>query len=67
MKVFLLGVGLKGKVALHDLVNTEILSKINVADIDLEGLKQLVKTKGYPKVQCEFLEADNQDSITRLE
>ncbi len=66
MKVLLLGVGLQGKVALHDLVNSENVSEIIAADIDIEALKQLVKTKKYPKVQCEFLDANNQANINQL-
>ena len=66
MKVLLLGVGLQGKVALHDLVNNDSVTEIIAADIDIEALKQLVETYHYSKVQCEFIDANNQENINRL-
>ncbi len=66
MKVLLLGVGLQGKVALHDLVNSDTVTEIIAADINVDTLKQLVETKQYSKVQCEFLDANNQDRINQL-
>ena len=62
----LFGVGLQGKVALHDLVNCEMVSEIIAADLDIDALKQLIKTKHYSKVQCEFLDASNQENIEQL-
>jgi len=66
MKVLLLGVGLQGKVALHDLVNSDTVTKVIAADINIEAIKQLVETKQYSKVQCEFIDANNQENINRL-
>ncbi len=66
LKVMLFGVGLQGKVALHDLVNSEMVSAIIAADLDIDALKQLVKTNQYSKVQCEFLDAKNQKNIEQL-
>ncbi|MFW9905087.1 MAG: saccharopine dehydrogenase family protein [Candidatus Thorarchaeota archaeon] len=66
MKVLLLGVGLQGKVALHNLVNNESVTEIIAADINIEALKQLVETNQYRKVQCEFIDANNQENINQL-
>lgn len=66
MKVLLLGVGLQGKAALHDLVNSEEVSEIVAADIDIEGLKTLVAKKQYSKVSCEFLDVNKQENIDQL-
>lgn len=66
MKVLLLGVGLQGKAALHDLVNSEEVSEIIAADIDIEGLKTLVAKKQYSKVSCEFLDVNKQENIDQL-
>lgn len=66
MKVLLLGVGLQGKVALHDLVNSDIVSEIIAADKDINTLKQLVEHNHYSKVGCEFLDANDQDHINQL-
>lgn len=66
MKVLLLGVGLQGKAALHDLVNSEEVSEIIAADIDIEGLKTLVAKKQYSKVSCEYLDVNKQENIDQL-
>ncbi|UCG01923.1 MAG: saccharopine dehydrogenase NADP-binding domain-containing protein [Candidatus Heimdallarchaeota archaeon] len=66
MKVLLLGVGLQGKVALHDLVKSDTVSEVIAADLDIASLKQLVETKQYAKVRCEFLDANNQENINQL-
>ena len=66
MKVLLLGVGLQGKVALHDLVNNDSVTEIVAADINIEALKQLVETNQYSKVQCEFIDASNQENVNQL-
>lgn len=66
MKVLLLGVGLQGKVALHDLVNSDTVCEIIAADKDINALKQLVEHNQYSKVHCEFLDANNQDHINQL-
>lgn len=66
MKVLLLGVGLQGKVALHDLVRSDTVNTIIACDKDINTLKQLVESKQYPKVQCEFLDANNQGNINQL-
>ncbi|MFX1539129.1 MAG: saccharopine dehydrogenase family protein [Promethearchaeota archaeon] len=66
MKVLLLGVGLQGKAALHDLVYSDNVSEIIAADREIDTLKQLVANKQYPNVHCEFLDANEQDDIDRL-
>jgi len=66
MKVLLLGVGLQGKVALHDLVNSENVTEIIAADYDIDALNQLVKEKRYSKIKCEFLDANDQKNINQL-
>ncbi|MFX0122575.1 MAG: saccharopine dehydrogenase family protein [Candidatus Hodarchaeota archaeon] len=66
MKVLLLGVGLQGTVALHDLVKSDMVSEVIAADLNITALKQLVETKQYSKVQCEFLDANDQENINQL-
>lgn len=66
MKVLLLGVGLQGKVALSDLVKSENITEIIAADYDINALNQLVKEKGYSKVTCEYLDANDQKNIDKL-
>ena len=66
MKVLLLGVGLQGKVALHDLVNSDTVTEVIAADINIQAIKQLVETRQYSKVQCKFIDANNQENINQL-
>ncbi len=66
MKILLLGVGLQGKVALHDLQNSSAVTEIIAADKEINLLKQLVENNQYTKVQCEYLDANNQEKINQL-
>ncbi|MGC9778988.1 MAG: saccharopine dehydrogenase NADP-binding domain-containing protein [Candidatus Heimdallarchaeota archaeon] len=66
MKVLLLGVGLQGKVALHDLVQSEKVTEIIAADYDIKSLQDYVKTRKYSKVETEFFDASKQEDIDKL-
>ncbi len=67
MKVLLLGVGMQGKAALHDLVRQSGIEKIVAADGDLPALERHVREQRYgPKVSCQRVDAENSDSILRL-
>jgi len=50
MKVLLLGVGLQGKAALHDLANSPSITQVIAADANYEGLVAYVKTLKSDKV-----------------
>ncbi len=67
MKVLLLGVGMQGKAALHDLVRSGEMEEIVVADWDFDALEAHVENEQYGnKVRCEPVNAANPDSINRL-
>jgi saccharopine dehydrogenase-like NADP-dependent oxidoreductase len=66
MNVLLLGVGLQGKAALHDLVTSGV-EKITAADLDLEALKGYCQFRGYDgRVRCERVEAADPESVGLL-
>ena len=66
MNVLLLGVGLQGKAALHDLVTSGV-EKITAADLDLEALKGYCQSLGDDgRVRCERVEAADPESVGRL-
>jgi saccharopine dehydrogenase-like NADP-dependent oxidoreductase len=66
MKVLLLGVGLQGKAALHDLVTSGV-TQIVAADLDLEALTAYCQAKGYGnRVRCERVDAADPASVERL-
>lgn len=66
MKVLLLGVGLQGKAALHDLVTSGV-ERIVAADLDVEALAGYCQAQGYgDRVRCERLDAADPASVERL-
>ena len=67
MKVLLLGAGMQGKAALHDLVHSEEVTKVVAADRDFEALKAHVESKPYgDKVRCEYVDAASAEHINNL-
>ncbi len=50
MKILLLGAGLQGRAALHDLIRSREVLKISVADLDIERLRHEVAELNHPKV-----------------
>ena len=67
MKVLLLGVGMQGKAALHDLVHSEEVAKVVVADRDFKALEAHVESKPYgDKVRCEYVDAASAEHINNL-
>ena len=67
MKVLLLGVGMQGKAALHDLAQRDVVTGIVAADREFEGLERYLATRPYgAKVRCEHLDAARGEDIDRL-
>ncbi|NIM94959.1 MAG: hypothetical protein GTO18_14760 [Anaerolineales bacterium] len=67
MKIMLLGVGMQGKAALHDLVLSKYVSEILAADLDIASLEAHVGTWDYgDKVKCEPVDASSPDDLDRL-
>lgn len=67
MKILLLGVGMQGKAALHDLVASDAVEEIVAADLETGALTEFVEARGYaPKVRCEHLDASRRESVDRL-
>lgn len=67
MRVLLLGVGMQGKAALHDLIERGSVREVAAADRDIDGLGAHVARRGYgERVRCMPLEASEEASIDRL-
>ena len=66
MKALILGIGLQGKTALFDLVNSDAVDEIIAADFEIKALEKLVQKNQYNKVHCEFLDARKQENIDKL-
>ncbi len=67
MNVILLGVGMQGKAALHDLASSHLVSQITAVDYDLDGLQAHVASQQYGrKVQCAFVDAADPESLNQL-
>ncbi len=67
VNVLLLGTGMQGRAALHDLVNSDAVVRVVAADRDVEALRAHVAARGYgAKVACAALDAADAGSIGRL-
>ena len=67
MRILLLGVGMQGKAALHDLVTSEAVSEVVAADRDLRTLQAHVTERGYGhRVRVEPVDAADRESLDRL-
>lgn len=67
MKILLLGVGMQGKAALHDLATSEPVEQIIAADRDFGALLQHVDQQAYgEKVICKPCDAGDPASIESL-
>jgi saccharopine dehydrogenase-like NADP-dependent oxidoreductase len=67
MKVLLLGVGMQGKAALQDLLQSQEVTEVIAASREVEGLKAYLADRRYDaRVRCDFVDAADSDSIERL-
>ncbi len=66
MKILLLGVGLQGKAALHDLANSSSVSQIIAADVNFDVLNTFVSTLGSDKITPVQLDVRDQKHVAEL-
>lgn len=67
MNILVLGIGMQGKAALHDLARNPEVEKIVAADGDLPALRRHARERGYGnKVACAAVDAENIESVLRL-
>ncbi|HDR14918.1 MAG TPA: hypothetical protein ENN79_05410 [Desulfobacteraceae bacterium] len=66
MKVLILGLGLQGKAVIHDLEQSECVSEITVADIEVDKSEVYVARKGYRKVTVVPLDASQPEDLKGL-
>ena len=67
MKILLLGVGMQGKAALHDLVLSDEVEEVVAADRDDAMLRDHVAEMGYGDgVRCEKLDVTREGALDRL-
>ncbi len=67
MNVLLLGIGMQGKAALHDLWQSRAVSGIVAADRELAPLRQYVRSRNYgAKVRAAFADAAAPASLQKL-
>jgi len=67
VNILLLGVGMQGRAALHDLWRHPEVTRIVAADGDLPALRRHVRERGYgERVACEHIDAEDPESIQRL-
>jgi len=67
MRVLLLGVGMQGKAALHDLVRSRAVDKVIAADRETGALEDHIKAEGLEsRVRAEYVDTEEPASIDRL-
>lgn len=67
MKILLLGTGMQGKAALHDLVASDAVTELVAADLDLAALEAHVAHRGYgDAVSCFGLDASDGTALDAL-
>lgn len=66
MRILLLGTGLQGRAALHDLAQSAEVSSVVAADRDIDGLTSFLAELGSAKIQPVKLDASDLDQVARL-
>ena len=64
MKILLLGVGLQGKAALHDLANSPEVTQVIAADANFEALQNYVKKLDNAKITPIKLDVRDRDAVS---
>jgi lysine 6-dehydrogenase len=67
VRVLLLGTGMQGKAALHDLARSPAVREVVAADRDIGRLEALVRERGYgARVRCHALDATDEAALGQL-
>lgn len=66
MRILVLGTGLQGRAALHDLARSPGVSHIIAADADLAGLRRYLDRLKSPKIEPVALDATDQNQVGAL-
>ncbi|MFQ5857663.1 MAG: saccharopine dehydrogenase family protein [Anaerolineae bacterium] len=66
MRILLLGTGLQGKAALHDLARSPFVSRVIAGDADIGGLTAYADRLETDKITCVELDAYNHDQVAGL-
>ncbi|MRG86260.1 saccharopine dehydrogenase family protein [Salinibacillus xinjiangensis] len=66
MKIAVLGAGLMGKEAARDLVNSDKVEFVGLADIDLEQGEKVCQQLNSPKIQAYQVDASNPDELAEF-
>ena len=66
MRALLLGVGMQGRAALHDLATSGLFSEVVAADRDIAPAAAEVRARGYTNVSCRGLDAADPAALDRL-
>ncbi|NOQ41402.1 MAG: hypothetical protein GQ563_02735 [Desulfuromusa sp.] len=63
MKAIVLGMGLQGKAVIHDLEQSNLISKIFAADINLDNAQSYLKQMGYSKTEVLKLDVSQDQDL----
>jgi saccharopine dehydrogenase-like NADP-dependent oxidoreductase len=65
MKAIVLGIGLQGKAVIHDLEQSELISEIIAADIDISHTAQYLNRMGYSKTRALKLDVAQEQDLAK--
>ena len=67
MRILLLGTGMQGRAALHDLAASPVVTEITAADREIVALEQYVAARGFgERVRCRHVDAADAASLDQL-
>ena len=66
MKAFVFGMGLQGKAVVHDLEQSDIVTAVTVAELDVRQAEAYVARKGYRKTRVVAFDAGQPGAVGRL-
>ncbi len=66
MKALVIGMGLQGKAAVHDLEHSSLIDEIVVADLNIEQTKRYLQRRGYHKTHAVQLDVTEEQELNHL-
>ncbi len=65
MKAIVIGIGLQGKAVIHDLEQSEMISEIIAADLNISATEQYLKRMGYSKTRAVKLDVAQEPELAK--
>jgi lysine 6-dehydrogenase len=66
MEILVLGAGLMGKEVVRDMLNNDAISKVVLADLDIDKANKIVSSFGNIRCRAAYVDASNVEKLTEL-